>query len=149
MSCFVVNPKHIAQMVAWYYKHDGNNIVLNDGPLPEDAAVELAWTNQAAWHGSFFESERAQKEAEAYEFEVIKELDALKAGPNNWNLAFKPDTKLGLAEIWQMTKCYQYQAMDAADWAKTKAKVWTDNLLSHVGNKMAEAAGPKVRWEYK
>ena len=48
-----------------------------------------------------------------------------------------------------MTKCYQYQAMDAGDWAKTKAKVWTDNLLSFVGNKMAEAAAPIVRWEYK
>ena len=147
MSCFVVNPKHIAQMVAWYYKHDGGDIVACHGPLPEDAAVELAWTNQAAWHGSSFESESAQKEAQEYEFEVIKELDALKY--KRGNAYFKPDPALGLAEMWKMTKCYQYQAMDAAGWAKTKAKIWTDNLLSFVGNKMAEEAAPVVSWEYK
>ena len=74
-------------------------------------------------------------------------MDALKY--KRGNAYFKPDPALGLAEIWNMTKCYQYQAMDAGDWAKTKAKVWTDNLLSFVGNKMAEAAAPIVRWEYK
>ena len=150
MSAFLVNPEHITEVVKWAENKNFSYAYncITKKPIdcdPKNMVVIMAQANidsLIARYGDTWPKEDFENYVEA----CLKNLKYSTDGVSQSLMTGVGECQLTENDIYNMLKCWNYQACEVENWFETDAYWLHVYMKDHVASEMAK--GADITWEY-
>lgn len=151
MSAYLVNPEHITEIVKWAENNNLNHAYncITKKPIDCDPKKMIETMAQAninsliAKYGDTWPKE----EFEGYVEECLENLKYSTDGFGQSLLTGVGLCQLDAKDIYNMLKCWNYQACEVGNWFETDAYWLHVYMKDLVASKMAK--GSEITWDYE